>query len=214
MAWKGISFMSSGFRLMVCLLAGTIGAAVCIAVGFGRYAALAGWDTAAVLYLALVFGTVLAFDAKATSDHAVRENPGRLPSDVLLVAASLVSLFAVGLLIGQSGHASGSGRTVAIGVGLVSVVVSWAVVHTTFMLNYARQYYGTPEGGIDFGAQKPAYADFAYLAFTIGMTFQVSDTVLQSPLLRRSVLKQALLSYVFGTAIIATTINLLAGLGK
>jgi uncharacterized membrane protein len=81
-------------------------------------------------------------------------------------------------------------------------------------LNYARQYYGGLVGGIDFGSERPAYADFAYLAFTVGMTFQVSDTVLQSPALRRSVLKHALLSYVFGVAIIAATINLLAGLGN
>jgi len=206
--------MSSGRRLGIGALFGVIGAIACAAAISARYAALAGWDVAAVAYLVLVFATVLPFDVKTTSEHAVRENPGRVLSDVLLLAASLASLFAVGLLIVQSTHAADSERTVAIAVGLASIIVSWAVVHTTFMLNYARQYYGTPEGGIDFGEQKPTYADFAYLAFTIGMTFQVSDTMVQSIALRRTVLKHALLSYVFGTAIIAATINLLAGLGK
>jgi len=121
---------------------------------------------------------------------------------------------AVGLLIVHSMHAVGSERTAAIAMGLVSIIVSWAVVHTTFMVNYACQYYGTPEGGIDFGTDRPTYADFAYLAFTVGMTFQVCDTALQTPALRRTLLKQALLSYVFGTAIIAASINLLAGLAK
>lgn len=206
--------MSSGTRLTISIVFGAVVAVACALAGPARYAALAGWDAAAVLYLVLVFGTVLRFDEQTTSEHAVRENPGRLPSDVLLVSASLASLFAVGLLIVQSTHAADSQRTAAIAMGLVSIVVSWAAVHTTFMLNYARQYYGTPEGGIDFGARRPRYADFAYLAFTVGMTFQVSDTTLQSAALRRTVLKQALLSYVFGTAIIAATINLLAGLGK
>jgi len=206
--------MSSGFRLALCAAVGITSAIVFIAGGLVRYAALAGWDVAAVSYIILIFGTVLTFDASATKTHAVRENPGRVVSDVLLLAASLASLFAVGLLIVQSAHTTGAERTVAIAVGLVSVVFSWAVVHTTFMLNYARQYYGNPEGGIDFGKQKPAYADFAYVAFTVGMTFQISDTALQTSALRRTVLKHAALSYVFGTAIIAATINFLAGLGK
>jgi len=98
---------------------------------------------------------------------------------------------------------------------LVSVVVSWAVVHTLFLLKYARLYYGTPEGGVDFtGHGRPQYSDFAYLAFTIGMTFQVSDTSLQTKELRATVLKQALLSYVFGTVIIATTINTVVSLSS
>jgi uncharacterized membrane protein len=44
------------------------------------------------------------------------------------------------------------------------------------------------------------------------MTFQVSDTVLRSTALRRTVLRQALLSYLFGTGILATTIDLVASL--
>ncbi|HSX06590.1 MAG TPA: DUF1345 domain-containing protein [Candidatus Saccharimonadia bacterium] len=212
MVSRTTAFMNSSVRLLICAVFGTIGAAAFVNVGLARYSALAGWDVAAVAYLGLVLGTVFSFDAKTTSAHAARENPGRVPSDILLVIASLASLFAVGLLISQS-HATDSERTAAISVGLASVVASWAVVHTTFMLNYARQYYGG-SGGIDFGTQQPTYIDFAYLAFTVGMTFQTSDTVLQSTGLRRTVLKQALLSYVFGTAIIATTINLLAGLGN
>ena len=68
-------------------------------------------------------------------------------------------------------------------------------------------------GGVDFNEdRRPRYSDFAYLAFTIGMTFQVSDTDLTSKAMRTTALRHALLSYVFGTAIIATTINLIAGL--
>jgi uncharacterized membrane protein len=206
--------MSSGFRLVLCAVLGATTAAVFAATGLPKYAGLAAWDAAAIAYMLLVFGTVLTFDSAATKSHAVRENPGRVVSDGLLLAASLASLFAVGILLVRSAHAADSQRTVAIAVGLISVIVSWAVVHTTFMLNYARQYYDDPEGGIAFGKHKPAYADFAYLAFTVGMTFQISDTTLETPALRRRVLKHALLSYVFGTAIIATTINFLAGLGK
>jgi len=94
-------------------------------------------------------------------------------------------------------------------------VLSWAVVHTVYTLRYAAAYYGEPAGGIGFnGGEPPSYRDFAYLAFTIGMTFQVSDTALQTTALRRTALRHALLSYLFGTGILAVTINLVAGLRR
>jgi uncharacterized membrane protein len=81
------------------------------------------------------------------------------------------------------------------------------------MLRYARLYYTEPIGGVDFNADdKPSYTDFAYLAFTIGMTFQVSDTALSSRAIRSAALRHALLSYLFGTVILATTVNFVAGL--
>jgi uncharacterized membrane protein len=102
---------------------------------------------------------------------------------------------------------------VRVGLGVASVVLSWALVHTLYTLRYAALYYGEPAGGIDFtSAEPPTYRDFAYLSFTIGMTFQVSDTPVQSPVMRRTVLRHALLSYLFGTGILATTINLVASL--
>jgi uncharacterized membrane protein len=87
--------------------------------------------------------------------------------------------------------------------------VSWVAIHTVFTLRYAQLYYSGAPGGIDFNQpEPPAYVDFAYLAFTIGMAFQVSDTGLQTRKIRATVLRQALLSYVFGVVIVAMTINL------
>lgn len=91
-----------------------------------------------------------------------------------------------------------------------------AVVNTVFTLRYADIFFSLPAEGIDFGgageSEAPSYRDFAYLAFTIGMTYQVSDTTLRDRRLRRAVLNHALLSYVFGVVIVATSINLIAGL--
>jgi uncharacterized membrane protein len=101
----------------------------------------------------------------------------------------------------------------ALAVG--SVVVSWVLVHTLFTVRYARLYYLPPAGGIDFNDDEPPqYSDFAYIAFTIGMTFQVSDTDVRSKAVRRAALQQALLSFPLGTVIIATTVNLVAGLAN
>jgi len=115
----------------------------------------------------------------------------------------------------RAGQTQGSVELFRVGLGLVSVVLSWALVHTVFTLRYAHLYYTGQVGGIDFNQPAlPAYVDFAYLAFTIGMTFQVSDTSLQSGVIRRTALRHALLSYLFGTGILATTINLVASLSS
>jgi uncharacterized membrane protein len=102
-----------------------------------------------------------------------------------------------------------------VGLSVASVVLAWSVVHTVFSLRYAKLYYQGEGGGVDFNEEEsPCYTDFAYLALTIGMTFQVSDTNLKTKEIRRTALRHALLSYVFGALIIATTINLIAGLTK
>jgi len=94
------------------------------------------------------------------------------------------------------------------------VAVSWLVVHTLFTLRYARLYHSTG-GGVDFNQDDPPrYLDFAYLAFTIGMTFQVSDTNLTSPAIRAAALRHALLSYLFGAVILATSVNFIVNLSN
>jgi uncharacterized membrane protein len=98
----------------------------------------------------------------------------------------------------------------------LTVVLSWAVINTVYTLRYADQYFRPKPGGIAFGTedgqQHPGYRDFAYVAFTIGMTYQVSDTALHDPQIRRTVLIHAVLSYVFGVVIVAGSVNLISGL--
>lgn len=102
-------------------------------------------------------------------------------------------------------------------MGIGSVIVSWFAVHTVFTLRYARLYYAGAQGGIGgigFNQpEAPAYVDFAYVAFTIGMAYQVSDTDLQTRKLRVTALQHSLLSYLLGAVILAMTINLIVSLG-
>ncbi len=92
------------------------------------------------------------------------------------------------------------------------MIVSWLAINVDFTLRYAHLFYSDPVGGVDFnGVDEPDYRDFAYLAFTIGMTYQVSDTNLLTSRFRRVLLLHALLSYLFGVVIIAAVINVSAG---
>jgi uncharacterized membrane protein len=98
---------------------------------------------------------------------------------------------------------------------VLTVVLSWTVVHTVYMLRYAQLYYARGGKGVEFnGGEPPDYRDFAYLAFTIGMTYQVSDTDLTTKPIRRTATHHALLSYLFGTVVVAMTINVVASLVK
>jgi uncharacterized membrane protein len=174
---------------------------------------LVGWDVAAAVYVGWTWATIWHRDPAATARLALREDPGRAVADALLLVAAVASVLAVGLAI-AAGRAGRPGeRDLHAALAVASVVLSWMVVQTLFTLHYARLYYSHPSGGIDFNQQAPPrYSDFAYLAFTVGMTFQVSDTELQTAALRAATLRQALLSYLLGAVILATTINLVAGL--
>ena len=117
------------------------------------------------------------------------------------------------MLLGETHAAESEYRAWAAAVAVASVVLSWLLVHTLFAIRYASLFYRGEVGGVDFNqAELPAYSDFAYLSFTLGMTFQVSDTNITSHAIRVTALGHALLSYLFGAVILATTINLVAGL--
>lgn len=201
-------------RTAVAVAAGVAVAAAGLLVGVSRLAPLAGWDSAGLIYVAWTWLALRRIDAETSSRLARRESPGRAVADGLLLAASVASLAAVGSVLLEAASAGGAAKALLIGLGVISVVLSWAVVHTVFALRYARLYYdGDPQGGIDFNdGEPPTFRDFAYVAFTVGMTFQVSDTEITSREMRGMVLRQALLSYLFGAVIIAVTINLVAGL--
>ncbi len=197
------------------LLSGLILGGVSFALGAGRAAPLIGWDVLAVIFCTWIWATVWSLDANATAGHAQREDPGRDLTDLVLLAAAAASLIAVGVVLFGAGHASGNGKYLQAGLALGSVFLSWILVHTVFTLKYARHYYSTPIGGIDFNEDGPPdYRDFAYLSFTLGMTFQVSDTDIQTKPIRRTALRHAWLSFPLGTVIIAASINLVSGLAK
>ena len=200
-------------RVLVCALGGAcVGALAALGLPW-QLAPLIGWDAAALSYVCWIWLVVWKLDAGQTAAHAEREDPTRAAADLILLTAAVVSLVAVGYVLVRASDSHGIAKALHIAFGVVSVMASWAVVHTTYALRYARIYYTGRDGGADFhDEERPCFSDFAYLAFTIGMTFQVSDTELNSRVFRATVLRHSLLSYLFGTVIVALTINIVAGL--
>ena len=141
------------------------------------------------------------------------DDPALIAEQAALVRSYASLLAAVGLVLLLAGQSHGGTKAYLITIGVVSVALSWATVHTVFMLRYTRSHYQSSAGAVDFNEKDaPAYLDFAYLAFTIGMTFQVSDTNLTTKAIRRIALRHALMSYLFGAVIVALAINVVASL--
>ncbi len=206
---------SSRFRVGVAALVGLL-----VGVGFSGGASLIlgplwGWDAAAGVYSAWLLATVFQLNCDQTAQLASAEDPDRFTVDALMVLAGLASLVAVGIALVESASVHAAAKTALMITCVASVILSWLLVHMTFTLRYARLFYADPKGGVDFNCEEdPSFMDFAYLSFTVGMTFQVSDTNITKPSIRHSVLRHSLLSYLFGTVIVATTINLVAGLSR
>jgi uncharacterized membrane protein len=206
---------TSASKVLVAAAVGIPVGAVAALLTAWQAAVLLGWTATVATFLGRLWPRLWREDAAGTSAHATREDDSRVTADLTLLAACLASLVAVGLLLVETSSVGGPTKAMFTAVGVVSVVLSWALVHTLFALRYAHLYYDGTLGGIDFhDDEPPTYHDFAYLAFTVGMTYQVSDTEVNDRPIRATILRHALLSFLFGTTIIALTINIVAGLAK
>jgi uncharacterized membrane protein len=136
-------------------------------------------------------------------------------AELVVVSAGIAMLVAVGFALVRAAQATSGMKAFLVTLGLLSVVLSWTIVHTVYALRYARAYYSEPDGGIEFNEEEPpTYTDFAYFAFTVGMTYQVADTNITSKAIRRITLHHAFLSYLFGAVLLGLVINVVATLLK
>jgi uncharacterized membrane protein len=171
---------------------------------------LIGWDVFTGLYLLLVFGMMMSGGSRHIRRNAALQDDG---SFVILMVAALGAFASIAAIVFELGASKSAGPELALAV--VTIVLSWAAVHTIFALHYAHEYYRGPKpGGLSFpdGDQKqdPDYWDFVYFSFTIGMTFQTSDVGITDRQVRRTTIAHAIVSFFFNTALVALTVNIAA----
>jgi uncharacterized membrane protein len=197
-------------RVLGGTVVGLVATAVAATFGLRWFSFLIGWDVLAATFMAWTWAVIWPFDPEQTSSHAEYEEPGRQTVFGLIIGGALASLVGVGLLLAKAKPENFA--SVAPSIAVASVVISWFAVHTLFALTYAKIYFREmPVGGIDFNTdQPPRYSDFAYVAYTVGMSFAISDTNLTSSRMRATALKHALMSYLFGSVIVASVVNLIA----
>jgi uncharacterized membrane protein len=203
-------------RALTAFLAGLFAAVVLLPFVTRGLALAGGWDAAALTVLVTLWPIIVRADSSLAPQLAAREDQTEGLARTLLVGASTASLLGAGYALHLANRDSGAPRALLIGFAVLTVVLSWTVINTVCTLRYADEHFRSKPGGIAFGTddgqQHPGYRDFAYVAFTIGMCYQVSDTTLRDPQIRHTVLAHAILSYVFGVVIVAGSVNLISGL--
>ncbi|MBE0011078.1 DUF1345 domain-containing protein [Arthrobacter sp. AET 35A] len=206
----------SARRALICLAVGTFGGVVAAVALTPALAPLIAWCTAGVLALAWVWRICWRQSPEGTKRIAQEESASRV-TDNAIVTACIASIAAVAVALVQSSNQTGDPVSVALVIlGVLGTMVAWALVNTVYALKYARMYF------IDHGADgfdvkqetDPTYSDFAYFAFTIGMSYAGPEVEPINTEIRRKALFHALLSYFFGTVLIAVAINLVTNLGQ
>lgn len=204
--------MEARARLVICTAVGVVALIPSIVLTSWQIAVLVGWDATATSFLLLIWLAIRGRDSAATKERATTVDDSRVAAELILIAASVASLVGVGFALLNAAGSKGPEHPATIAIAVVSVVLSWACVQAVFTVRYARIYY-SEGGGIDYhNNEAPDYSDFAYVALTLGMTFQVSDTDLTGRQIRRTATRHALLSYLFGVVIVAMMINVVASL--
>ena len=211
------------WHLVVSLLVGTAAALLLpglpgLSDGDGaRARVLVGWNVAVWLYLALAAWTIWRADKHQVRRVALAQAEGAATVLVIVILAALVSLAGTVLELTAAKLQGGPSAWQHIALALSTVVGSWLLLPTVFALNYASLYFGaTVPAGLNFPHEEkdfsPDFSDFLYFAFTIAVASQTADVTVSTRALRRWVLLQSVLSFVFNTAILAFTINVAASL--
>ncbi|MFI7587058.1 DUF1345 domain-containing protein [Spongisporangium articulatum] len=212
----GVGRVLSARRVLTSLSAGLVVGAAVASFSEPMVAALAVWVVAGGVLLGWVWRLCWHRDPAGSKELAEEDERSR-STDVWVVLAAVVSLAAVVVALVRSSSGQDATAVITVVLSVVAVVLSWALVNTVFAVKYARLYYmDEPDAeGFDFKQDAPpTYSDFAYLAFTIGMSYAVSETEPTSTRTRRVALLHALLSYLFGTGVLAVAINLVTNLGQ
>jgi uncharacterized membrane protein len=174
-------------------------------------------DVAGFALLAIASWIITSTNSDETRQHAATEDPGRKIVWFVVLSVSAFALFAATFVLTRMRPVHSEESTLVLVLLLATTVCSWLLTHTSFTLRYAHQFYRggvDDEGGIQFPSdakdkpEAPDYLDFAYFAFTIGMCFQVSDSVVTDRGIRRTVLAHAMLSFAYNTGIIALVLSI------
>ncbi|MBB3973586.1 DUF1345 domain-containing protein [Hansschlegelia beijingensis] len=199
-AWK-----QHGLRLASCALIGVLVGTVAGVIAPPSAAAVTGWDAAALAYTARVWWLLQPASAGEIQSWADREDEGRWALTLILTAAVGASFIAIFAMVSDKSSAT------ILSLAAFTIACSWTLLHTAFAAHYAHSAFarGADKPDIDFpGDEPPRFIDFAYYAFTVGMTFQVSDTATQSSEMRRLTLVHGVISFVFNTVIIAFSVSI------
>ena len=208
-------------RVSIDLVVGILSYFICTWIGIKPITAIMlAWDIFSFLMIAIAWFMFFNVPKSKMSMLAQREDESRTVIFFIVLASVLISLF--GILLMGTVEEKYITKDIHEMVSMMGVALSWFLLHTIFTLHYAHQYYdddhqrkGVSSKGINFPEEdNPDYLDFAYFAFVLGMTFQVSDVTISAQKIRRLALLHGIIAFLYNTIIVALTINIIAGLKK
>ncbi len=216
---KWLNNLSAAVRLVICILAALTLFFVFQYTGMQEITdIMLSWDVFCLFMIALSWITFFTVPHSQIRKEAQQQDESRPVIFIVVLAIVCISLVGI-LLVMRTTHESMADKELHRVVSIAGVALSWALLHTIFTLRYTHLYYSgrsvSPESttALEFpNEQAPDYLDFAYFSFVIGMTFQVSDVVINSRYVRRVALLHGLISFVFNTAIVALSISLISNL--
>lgn len=197
---------------------------------------IVGFDSGMACFLGLTWFMIVNSSLHHLRKRAAQEDVGRWAILAILVGVAYASLFSIAKLLSKSAKQSAQLELLHVSFSVVTILLSWFLIHTLYTLTYAHVYYGLIKpplrsrhkeqpavlvdpaqaqvhGGLDFpGDEEPEYLDFAYFSLVVGMTCQTSDVGVTTRYMRKVVLFHSVVTFFFNTTIVALTINLLAGL--
>ena len=183
--------------------------------GWARALAI-GFDITAAAFLAALIPLIRAGDPATIRARAEANDANPV---VVLLVTSLLVLVVMAAIAGEL-PAARQGNLPATAELIGTLLLAWAFANSVYSLHYAHEYYTPPphgagdRGGLDFpGTPEPDYVDFAYFAFTLGMTFQTSDVAVTSRRMRGVAILHSFAAFTFNIGVIAFTINALGGAG-
>jgi len=174
---------------------------------------LVGWDIGIGLYVILAFEMMARANVHQIRRRAATQDEGAIVILVLTVATAMASLLAIVALLGTSAVGAAQRRSIELILATITIVLSWAFIHTMFALHYAHEFYDqSGVRGLAFagGEEEPDYWDFLYFSLVIGMTSQVSDVGITTKEIRRTVAAHGVVSFFFNAALLALTVNIAA----
>ena len=199
-------------KAAVAAVVGLVVAVVAALLGVPDLSPLLGWAVAAAVFLAWAWSRAWPAGPERTRSLARHEDRSRKLVDTLIIVATFLSLVLVVFALVRSQQKDLVGSAAAL-LAVVGVVAAWALVNTVYAFKYARMYYIDDRHRFDFDQdEEPSYSDFAFTAFSIGMAYSASSITQSSTPSRRVAMGHALLSYFFGTFVVAVAINLVTGL--
>jgi uncharacterized membrane protein len=221
LGWRGLALGNriapARFLVFVLLLAACF-------LALRAFAGLDDWqdclamafDIAAACFLLSLIPLLRDSKVEDIRRHAQQNNANRV---LVLIITSLLTLVVMAGIRGELAPAQ-AGDATAVAKLIATLTLIWLFANTIYTLHYAHAFYGQGSGeGKDAGGlsfpetDSPDYVDFAYFAFTLGMTFQTSDVDITAPAIRRVALLHSFAAFVFNLGVIAFSINALGGGG-